>query len=161
MPIHTFTTLNNSLAPNADTVVTGINASGTIVGYYQQSNGFIGFIDSGGTYTPITDPLDAAHTTQVLGINNAGQVVGDYVTGGSSPSFLLSGGSYTMIDDLLATNGTVASGINDRGQIVVNANNLHAYLLTPLATPVPEPCTLALCGLALLGLGLRVRMRQN
>jgi hypothetical protein len=91
MPVQTFTTLNNSLAPNADTVVTGINASGTIVGYYQQSNGFIGFIDSGGTYTPITDPMGTIHTTQALGINTAGQVVGDYVASGSFPSFLLSG----------------------------------------------------------------------
>ena len=52
--------------------------------------------------------------------------MGDYVdSGGTSHGFLYSGGTYTTLTDPFAisgdpnhTNGTVAFGINDAGQIV-------------------------------------------
>ena len=49
--------------------------------------------------------------------------------------FLYSGGTYTTIDDPLATNGTVATGINNSGQIVgyyTDSNGTrHGFLRTP------------------------------
>jgi hypothetical protein len=53
-----------------------------------------------------------------------------------------------------------AFDVNDLGQIVgygLVGGNLHGFLLTP----VPEPGTLALCGLGLGGLGLRVWRRRK
>jgi uncharacterized membrane protein len=88
--------------------------------------------------------------------------------GGEIHAFVYLNGQMLDLNNLIdpALESTVgvlheATGINDRGQIVVNGGDNRAYLLTPLATPAPEPCTLALSGLALLGLSLRTRIGQN
>jgi len=106
-------------------------------------------------------------------INNGGQVTGaSYVSGNSGPlhAFLYSDGSMKDLNDLIdpALNLvlTHASGINDSGQIIadgeVGGSNpvdgryifSRSYLLTPITTTTPEPASVALCGAALLSVGL-------
>jgi probable HAF family extracellular repeat protein len=103
-----------------------------------------------------------------LAINDAGEVVGASsfsMVDNTVHAFLYANGQMldlnNLIDPALGLNLDGATAINDQGQIVANGTNLQAYLLTPLATPVPESRTLALCGLALLGLSLRAWMRPN
>ena len=52
-----------------------------------------------------------------MGINDSGEIVGTFRMGGVEHGFLLSGGTYTTITAPGATT-TVASGINNGGQIV-------------------------------------------
>ena len=89
MPVQTFTTLNDPLAPSGTQPV-GINAAGDIVGIYVTATGVDGFLLSGGTYTTIADPLATQHATQALGINDAGQIVGFYANASGEHGFLLS-----------------------------------------------------------------------
>ena len=57
---------------------TGINNSGQIVGYYDDSSGNShGFLYSNGTWTTLDDPL-ATKGTEAVGINDSGQIVGNY-----------------------------------------------------------------------------------
>jgi len=134
MPVQTFTTLNDPLAPSGTQPV-GINAAGDIVGIYVTATGVDGFLLSGGTYTTIADPLATQHATQALGINDAGQIVGFYANASGEHGFLLSGGTYTTLDDLagVQASNTVAIGINNAGQIVGtfhNASGDHGFLLS-------------------------------
>jgi probable HAF family extracellular repeat protein len=111
-----------------------INDAGQIVGQY----GFvpvktdIGFLLSGGSYSPI-DPPGSTGSSAATGINNGGQIV--------VSNFLLSGGSYTALPEVPGTGsppGTggsppLARGINDAGQIVgyyAAGGSLHGFLLS-------------------------------
>ena len=133
MTTYSYTTLDDPFDSNGGTTsALGINDQGQIVGLYQVSGNFpnrgmYGFVEKGGIYTTIDDPLAStappgAHTTVAFGINNAGQIVGYYdylnvtdVTRG----FLDNGGSYTdLIDAAAMGTGTQAFGINDKGQVV-------------------------------------------
>src|SRR5262245_52890215 len=110
----TFTTLNKTTAR-------GINDAGQIVGNP-------GFLYSGGTYSDVAVPASGYnYPTNAFGINNSGQIVGSYNT--SLPfwtyGFLLSGGTYTQLSypgnsggGQYGNNTTIASDINDSGQIV-------------------------------------------
>jgi hypothetical protein len=61
--------------------------------------------------------------------------------------FLYRGGTYTTLDDPLATNGTIAAGINASGQIVGQytdaSNHIHGFLLTITPNPPPPAGTTA------------------
>jgi len=73
-----YTTIN---VPGAiDTYVSGINNMGQIAGFYVNSTGYYGFIDTGGMLTTIADPnSDIYNQTFVTGINDNGEVVGYYL----------------------------------------------------------------------------------
>jgi probable HAF family extracellular repeat protein len=97
----------------------GVNNAGQIVGWYQEADGH-GFLDVGGLFTSIDDPL--GYDNSASGINNSGQIVGTWVDGNTLNGYLYngylySGGVFTPVIDPSATTRTWASGINDSGQI--------------------------------------------
>jgi probable HAF family extracellular repeat protein len=117
------------------TIVTGINDSGQVVGYYQGAeSSWNGFIDSNGSYTTFNDPL-APQSTQGLGINNSGEVVGVvYVGNNDTEGFIYSDGNFTNLQDQNASPnyGTYAFAINNSGQVLgdyYDANDdVHGFI---------------------------------
>jgi uncharacterized membrane protein len=105
----------------ASTQSWGINASGSIVGFYVNADKTThGFLLSAGQFSAIDFP--GAAFSEANGINSRGDIVGDYaVTAtGSGPhhGFLLSrDGIFTSID-FPGANSTVAIGNNSRGDIL-------------------------------------------
>ena len=82
---YTYTTID---VPGAiGTYAQGINASGQIVGYYEQPDRAHGFVlDVDGSYT--TFDIPGATDTQAWGINDNGQVVGQAAADGRNHGFL-------------------------------------------------------------------------
>src|SRR3954462_7359319 len=105
MPVtYRYTALNDPLAANsrfdsAGTTANGINASGQIVGSYQDASGTThGFLYSGGAYATLDAP--SATATVPRAINGWGQIVGTYTDASGTHNFLFSGGSFTTLADL-------------------------------------------------------------
>lgn len=121
-------TLNGS----ADSIGYGINSFGDVVGY----SGPDAFFYSNGVMTGLGAGV-------AFGINDSGQVVG----GSNFGAFLYRNGMMadlnTMIDPTRGIQLQTATGINDRGQIIVNGvdanGNVAAFLLTPESLSIPEP----------------------
>jgi hypothetical protein len=107
------------------TAVEGINNSGTIVGYYTESNADnAGFVDVDGSFTTISDPSAATGPltgTEVYGINDAGDLWGLYTTAdGGAANFVDIGGSFTTIAIPAAAGGIVIVGISADGTVAGN-----------------------------------------
>jgi probable HAF family extracellular repeat protein len=147
MPIHVFNAFDVPSAFTGTTEAWGVNNGIQIVGFYDNATGRHGFLESGGTYTTLDDPL-ATNGTQAFGINASGQIVGQYQTGpvAANHGFLLSGGTYTTLDVPLAF-FTVAQGINSAGQIVgyyLDGGGEHGFLFNGGGyTPLDVPSALA------------------
>ena len=126
-------------------VAEGINDSGQVVGYSDTASGFAqAFLhNGGGPLNPVTDDLGTfgGTSSSANGINDSGQVVGwadtnSYDASGNPifHAFLHrgSGPLNPVTDDLgtlAGTTGSVATGINNNGQVVGYASNSSGSLL--------------------------------
>jgi probable HAF family extracellular repeat protein len=125
-----------------------INNAGQIVGYFENSAGFHGFLYSGGNYTTLDDPLAtgisttasgipfvAPPLTVAVGINSTGAIAGYYEDRtGFTRGFIYSDGGYHSLNDPLATiTGTFDGGINDAGKVVGTYENpfgVHGFVFS-------------------------------
>jgi hypothetical protein len=116
LSFNTFTQIDYPGGSN--TVLTGINDSGTIVGYYlDASNNYQGFQLEAGTFTSIAYP--GATSTMPEDINNLGRITGAYdVNGGNTNGFVLLNGAYTQLNNPSGVNGTFLEGNNAGEEIV-------------------------------------------
>jgi hypothetical protein len=102
------------------TVPSGINKNGAIVGTHWQSQiQSSGFLLSNGTYTDIQFP--SASATSANAINNQGVIVGDFIDNQQPVphihGFILTNGQFQQIDAPGNNYNTTLTGINDQGVI--------------------------------------------
>jgi len=155
--------------PTYSSYAIDINDSGVIVGEY------ISF-DSGNADVrpvvwtngvarelPVLTPWRQSQSTSPNAINNAGVIVGSSGYNGNS-AVMWKDGEIIDLTSLVAGTGwqlSVASDINDLGQIVGSGYNPQgvstSFLLTP--TPTPIPAALPLFGSALAALGALCRRK--
>ncbi len=104
----------------------------------------------------------------VFGLNNNGLYVGSYTdANGTSDGFVYNAltNTWTTVNDpnnsstaAFDVTGTTINGVNDLGQLVgfySDGTNVDGFL----ATATPEPASLGLIGLSLLGGGLLFRRK--
>jgi hypothetical protein len=114
---YTFTSFDYSPA-SVVTVASGLNDSGTLLGYAEDSMAnYTFFTLTNGQYTVITPPAGILGLTVIPAINNSGQVVGSYSSdaSGARTGFIGYNGQYTLIQPQGAF-ATYGLGINDAGQ---------------------------------------------
>jgi len=119
-------------AAGLGTEAVGINAPGSVSGYFQDVNGhFHGFLKQGSKFTTIDVPN--ATDTFGFGLNNSGEQVGYYVDQqGNLHGFVLSGGNFATID-VPSSLATLVTNINERGDLVglwFGSNATHAFIAT-------------------------------
>jgi len=112
---------------NTGVVPSGINNSGTVVGYYKEyvggNHGFKRF-NNGTTHT-LDFPGEVRGTTKPAGINDLGAVVGTYRdTNGHLHGFIFHNGQWATLDYPQASD-TVPVGITNGGQVIGNAYFLN------------------------------------
>jgi hypothetical protein len=115
------------------TVVTGINAGGTEVGYFYDGTTTLGFLrDPLGNFTEVNFPESLS--TSVAGINSAGAVAGYYTDSGNAVHGFVrdAEGNFTEFNAPDGANGTYPSAINSQGEIIgdcLDGNfGAHAFL---------------------------------
>jgi hypothetical protein len=113
---YTFSTIE--VPGSSQTVASGIDLLGRVVGYYSDSTGTHGFLYNSGSITKIDYP--GSGWAAALGINNTGQIVGAYGAS-DAPSgrhgFLLAGSSFSSFE-VPGSTDTIAHAVNNRGQVV-------------------------------------------
>ncbi len=138
----------------------GINNAGLVVGFYADAAGtFHGYLFNG--TAAMTLDFSGGMGTQAFGINNHGEIVGDYTDSlGVMHGFTYIGGVWQTVDDPLGVAGsTVINGVNDLGQLVGFYTDPNDNVIGFVATPTPEPGSLALLGSGVLA-GLAVLRRK-
>jgi probable HAF family extracellular repeat protein len=174
----TFTPVQAPTPPNpgfpppslVQTIPDGVNNAGDVVGTIfstvlgPQGSRVDGFLLHNGKYTLLDFPgppnTPSASHTEVLGINDNGVIVGTYFgIDQTQHGFIYQNGVFTTFDDPLASElpgfGTFVNGINDAGQITGGYTDDTGNSFGFIATPVPEPGSLAL--LSVVGLAVAAR----
>ena len=136
----------------------GINHAGQVVGWSQcagvYSDYYHAFLYSGGKMKDLGNLINGGFIySAALGINDAGQVVGwSTVNDITGNAFLYDGVTMTNLNTLIdpSSGWTLykAVAINDQGQIVGDGYNSITGETAFLLTPVPEPATLSMLGMA-------------
>jgi hypothetical protein len=148
--------------PHGQVYLYDTNNAGDVIGLSACCRSGVNFLDKGGVYTTITDPLGNANNGVVNGMNNLDQVVGwyDNGTGGPMHGYLWQDGLSTTIDYPGAAQ-TILNDINDSGVILGVAVNINGSAFLFLAEPLdaPEPATLVLIGGALLAMAWKLRRK--
>ena len=140
----TFTFINDPDAGTQSgqgTDAVAINNSGVIVGfYYDNSSKLNGFVDIGGVFTTVDDPL-GVKGTQILGINDAGQIVGTYLDSSNvSHGFVASLNGETTNEDAALVLNSLSVSAADAGNnpIQVTLDVSHGTLTLSTESGVTE-----------------------
>jgi hypothetical protein len=171
---------------SGQTLVTGVNDSGAMVGYYENASDRFagGFLFNGGVFTPLSfNPVAINDLGQILGVDSSGDTVIDtngniqslgilpFAPTGFNDDGLIAGGDYlyyyprsSLIQvDLPGQSGVQINAINDLGQFVGTANGSNGQFGFEAATPEPYaglPLLAGVCAIALLRLRARRRSRE-
>jgi hypothetical protein len=169
--VFTPVTLPASWGATSETA-TAINNGGWIAGFYTNPSGnVLGFLDENGTFVSLSAPKGNGTNTSFFGLNNKGEVVGSYVNASGTNGLVYNWltNTWTTVDNphqsftpAFGVSGTTINGVNDLGQLVgFYSDGTHVNGM--LATPVPEPGSLALLllGSALTACAAVKRKRRN
>lgn len=125
-----FTKINDPSA-QIGTMAFGINKAGTIVGTFDNEQGFI---YENGAYRTLNAPQLAGepHQTQLNGINNLGAIVGQVFTGGIWRGFWINNNQIHYVEPAGSVDSQ-ATGINGHGD-VVGCHDVQAGFVSFLAS---------------------------
>jgi hypothetical protein len=117
----TFTTID---FPGEQSVAVAINNAGVVVGNYYVGTVSHAFSFDGTTFT--TNDVPGADETLAYGLNDAGVIVGYSRTGSVVHGYSFDGTTFTTID--CETGGSIVTGINGAGKMVMTTPSGHAFL---------------------------------
>lgn len=125
-----FTKINDPSA-KIGTMAYGINKAGTIVGTFDNQQGFV---YQNGAYRTLNAPQlsGEAHQTQLNGINNAGTIVGQVFTGGIWRGFWVNNNQIRYLEAAGSVDSQ-ANGINGHGD-VAGCHDIQSGFVSFLAT---------------------------